>query len=130
MLLRIARPTEDLERIAAMYAAGLGMRELGRFHDHGGFDGIMVGAPDGPYHLEFTREHGAPSPPRTTPEHLLVFYVADRAAWESRCAAMERSGFTPVASHNPYWESHGRTYEDPEGYRIVIQNAAWPAMRE
>lgn len=126
MLLRIARPTEMLERIAAMYASGLGMRELGRFHDHEGFDGIMVGASDGPYHLEFTSQRGVPSDPRTTPEHLLVFYVPDRPAWASRCAAMEASGFTPVPSHNPYWDAKGRTYEDPEGYRVVIQNASWP----
>ena len=24
-----------------------------------------------------------------------------------------------------YWERHGLTYEDPDGYRVVLQNASW-----
>ncbi|WP_371418616.1 hypothetical protein [Acidisoma sp. S159] len=30
-------------------------------------------------------------------------------------------GFPAVASFNPYWDQLGRTYEDPDGYRVVIQ---------
>ena len=26
---------------------------------------------------------------------------------------------------NPYWETRGRTYEDPDGYRVVLQQAEW-----
>jgi len=25
----------------------------------------------------------------------------------------------------PYWDAHGRTFEDLDGYRVVLQNAAW-----
>ena len=38
---------------------------------------------------------------------------------------MLAAGFRAVASFNPYWERRGRTLEDPDGYRIVLQNAAW-----
>lgn len=38
---------------------------------------------------------------------------------------MLTAGFRAVASLNPYWELHGRTFEDPDGYRVVIQRAAW-----
>jgi len=31
-----------------------------------------------------------------------------------------------VASFNPYWERAGRTFEDPDGYRVVFQNSSWP----
>jgi hypothetical protein len=30
-----------------------------------------------------------------------------------------------VASFNPYWDRHGRTFADADGYRVVIQNQAW-----
>jgi hypothetical protein len=30
-----------------------------------------------------------------------------------------------VRSYNPYWEEAGVTFEDPDGYRVVLQNAEW-----
>jgi YycE-like protein len=30
-----------------------------------------------------------------------------------------------VKSFNPYWDGNGCTFEDPDGYRVVLQNAAW-----
>ena len=41
------------------------------------------------------------------------------------CAKMRGAGFDPVTSLNPYWDRLGATYEDPDGYRVVLQNAAW-----
>jgi len=38
---------------------------------------------------------------------------------------MKAAGFTPVASFNPYWDHRGVTFEDPDGYRIVLENAPW-----
>jgi hypothetical protein len=38
---------------------------------------------------------------------------------------MLAAGFREVASFNPYWDARGRTFEDPDGYRTVLQNAAW-----
>jgi hypothetical protein len=38
---------------------------------------------------------------------------------------MREAGFARVASFNPYWDRDGRTFEDPDGYRIVLQNSAW-----
>jgi hypothetical protein len=35
------------------------------------------------------------------------------------------AGFRRVAPFNPYWEVRGRTYEDADGYRIVLQQAEW-----
>ena len=26
-----------------------------------------------------------------------------------------------------FWDKHGKTFADPDGYRVVLQNAAWPA---
>lgn len=108
-----------------MYASGLGLEEVGRFEDHDGFDGVMVGGGGLGYHLEFTSRRGHEAGGSASDEHLLVFYEPDREACEARWRAMESAGFVRVASANPYWEVRGRTYEDAEGYRVVIQNASW-----
>jgi hypothetical protein len=39
---------------------------------------------------------------------------------------MLAAGFVPVPSFNPYWDRAGLTFEDPDGYRVVLQNAASP----
>jgi hypothetical protein len=35
------------------------------------------------------------------------------------------AGFRMVPSFNPYWAMPGRTFEDANGYRVVLQNPAW-----
>lgn len=123
--LRIARPVTDLERTVTMYKAGLGLAELGRFADHDGFDGVMLGYREAGCHFEFTCCRTHPVQPTPTPEDLLVFYVPEAGERERICAAMLGAGFRQVRSFNPYWERQGRTYEDADGYRVVIQQAAW-----
>jgi hypothetical protein len=73
--LRIARPVSELERSAAMYRTGLGLLEIGRFENHAGFDGVMLGRPGLPYHFEFTFCRAHPVVPSPTPEDLIVFYL-------------------------------------------------------
>lgn len=34
--------------------------------------------------------------------------------------------YKPIRSFNPYWDQRGKTFEDPDGYRVVLQNASWP----
>jgi hypothetical protein len=101
------------------------MAVLYRFRDHDGFDGIMLGQAGAPYHLEFTskRGHGVGRAP--TPDNLLVLYYPDREDWRAAVQRMRDAGFAPVRSFNPYWEKDGATFEDPDGYRVVLQNAAW-----
>ena len=45
------------------------------------FDGIILGHPRGPYHLEFIRDRKAPPPPSPHEEQMLVFYVEDDEDW-------------------------------------------------
>ncbi len=108
-----------------MYCRGLGMRVIGSSQDHDGFDGVMVGATGATCHLEFTCRPSHSVVPTPTPEDLLVFYVPTPSAWNETCADMLAAGFTHVASANPYWDVRGRTFEDPDGYRVVLENAAW-----
>ncbi len=124
-VLRVARACADLDGLSRQYRDGLGLNELGRFQDHDGFDGVLLGQPGGPYHLELVRAPDVPPPP---PHHeqALVFYLPDRVQWDARCAAMERAGFVRVRAANPYWERAGRSYRDAEGGRVILQNAASP----
>lgn len=123
--LRIARPVTDLAESARMYRLGLGLAVLGNFEDHEGFDGVMLGIEGAGYHLELTSCRAHPVAPAPTPEDLLVLYLPDRAEWEARCASLAAAGFRPVDSFNPYWDVRGRTFEDRDGYRVVVQQAAW-----
>ena len=108
-----------------MYCRGLGLHVIGSFQDHEGFDGVMLGFADAGYHFEFTYCRPHPVAPTPTQEDLAVFYVPDMSNWESACANMLAAGFKQVTSLNPYWELQGRTFEDEDGYRIVLQKAEW-----
>jgi hypothetical protein len=39
--------------------------------------------------------------------------------------ALMAAGFNQVPSFNPYWEVQGRTFIDPDDYRVVLQNSEW-----
>src|SRR5882672_11514306 len=73
--LRIARPVSDLTKTTDLYCRGLGLRVLGRFVDHAGFEGVMVGVPGAHYHFEFTHCRHHPVRPAPTAEDLAVFYI-------------------------------------------------------
>ena len=113
-----------------MYSRGLRLRILWSFRDHDGFDGIMVGTPEAEYHFEFTQSRRHPVAPHPTPEDLLVFYYPDESEWRVASERMEAAGFQPVSSFNPFWNLHGRTYQDSDGYRVVLQQAAWSSAPE
>ncbi len=123
--LRVARPTDNLQVIASMYAQGLGLQVLAHFEDHDGFDGIMLGNPTMPYHFEFTHHRGHSVGKAPTQDNLIVFYIPDQQEWERYCQQMLAARFKPVTSYNPYWDKSGRTFEDVDGYRVVLQNAVW-----
>ncbi|MDR6502266.1 catechol 2,3-dioxygenase-like lactoylglutathione lyase family enzyme [Burkholderia ambifaria] len=123
--LRIARPVGNLARTERMYRDALELSVLARFEDHDGFSGVMLGREGLDYHFEFTHCPDHPIAPSPTPEDLIVFYLPDRPAWEAACERATAHGFMPVMSFNPYWDISGQTFEDADGYRIVLQNAAW-----
>ena len=123
--LRVARPSDDLDALLSFYRDGLGLDLLYRFEDHAGFDGVMLGRPGAPYHFEFTRAAGHIAGRAPTEDNLLVFYIPDEAEWQAAVARMQAAGFDPIPAFNPYWDANGRTFEDPDGYRVVIQHAAW-----
>jgi hypothetical protein len=123
--LRIARPAADLLRTERMYRSGLDLCVLDRFEDHAGFDGVMLGHKDAHFHLEFTQCRRHPVSPSPSPEDLLVLYIPSSAQFQALVTKMENAGFKRVASFNPYWDDHGCTFADHDGYRIVLCNDEW-----
>lgn len=123
--LRLARPTDDIDALIPFYRDGLGLSVLARFQDHDGFDGVMLGGPGAPYHFEFTQARGHRAGRAPSRDHLLAFYLPEGEPWRAAVQRMRNAGFEPVPSFNPYWDRDGVTSEDPDGYRVVLQNAPW-----
>ena len=123
MQLRVARHTERLDALVRFYRDGLGLSELGRFEDHDGYEGVFLEVPGTGAHLELTAGgvHGAPIP---HPESLVVLYLGDHDAVRAVAA---RLAVDPVAPANPYWAEHGLTFEDPDGFRVVLVPERWAA---
>jgi hypothetical protein len=122
--LRIARATDDIDALLPFYVDGLGFQILTRFEDDR-FAGIVLGHPGQAYHLEFTHQRGHKVGRAPTTDNLLVIYLPQRLAYQAAIGAMVDAGFKPVASTNPYWEQYGKTFEDPDGYRVVLANKGW-----
>jgi catechol 2,3-dioxygenase-like lactoylglutathione lyase family enzyme len=122
MQLRVARHTGRLEELVCFYRDGLGLREIGRFDGHDGYDGVFLAVPGTDAHLEFTRggQHASPAP---NPESLLVFYLGSADAVAEVCERVEAD---PVEPANPYWRRNAVTLADPDGFQVVLVPSSWP----
>nr|WP_253905562.1 VOC family protein [Bacillus sp. THAF10] len=117
---RIARSTDQWEDVLAFYEKGVGLERIGSFENHDGYDGVMLGLPGASYHLEFTRHVDGHPCPAPTDDNLLVFYLTDQRAFADAKERMLSLGYHPVPPVNPYWESRGVTFRDPDGWRVVF----------
>jgi catechol 2,3-dioxygenase-like lactoylglutathione lyase family enzyme len=119
--LRVARHTERLDEVVRFYRDGIGLTEIGGFRDHVGYDGVFLAVPGTGAHLELTAggQHGAPAP---HPESLLVLYLGDAEAVQTVAA---RLGVDPIPPANPYWTEHGTTFQDPDGFPVVLVPERW-----
>ncbi|KAH7036067.1 putative ring-cleavage extradiol dioxygenase [Linnemannia elongata] len=142
-ILRFARPTASLSNVLHFYQTALGLHLIASFDNHRGFDGRILSPTSGtdsgaaPWHLEFTYQHHHASGEfpvglaevelchAPTQDNLLVLYLKDRAEVEARKARMEEHGYHAVKAINPYWDDHGFTFEDSEGWRVVLCWLEW-----
>lgn len=118
--IRFARPTDRLDEVVAFYRDGLGLRVIGSFDDHAGYDGVMLGLPDVSVHLEFTSHRDGSPCPAPTSDNLLVLYLGTER--DLVAARLRAAGHAPIEPENPYWRANGLTFEDPDGWRVVLMN--------
>lgn len=119
MKFRIARHTTDIDAIEQFYVEFLGLERLGEFQGHDGYDGIFIGLPDHDWHLEFTVSDHAPDH-KPDDDDLLVFYSRNTVEHQAILERAKNKGGKPVSSRNPYWEKKGQTFQDPDGFKVVI----------
>lgn len=129
--LRVARPTDNLPEVIKFYREGLGLDVLSDFNDNG-FEGVILGFEhkSSPYHLEFTHQPSHKVGRAPTQDNLLVFYIPDKAEWKSAVERMEKHGYRPVKSYNPWWDDGGKTFGDVDGYRVVLYNVQQKSQTE
>ena len=122
--IRIARPTDRLAEVVRFYGDALGLEQIASFEGHAGYDGVMLALPGRRDHLEFTHHESGSPCPAPTKDNLLVFYVDDEGSFREMAARLRRHGQEPVEPENPYWAGKGLTFEDPDGWRVVLMHAA------
>jgi catechol 2,3-dioxygenase-like lactoylglutathione lyase family enzyme len=121
MTLRIARHTNDLEKIKSFYISILGFELLGSFINHNNYDGIFIGKPNLDWHLEFTKSNDLAN--HTFDEDdILVFYPKTILEYKALINNLLNSTFLTITSKNPYWNENGKMFLDPDGYRIIISD--------
>ena len=121
---RVARPTDQLDQVVRFYRDGLGLPELYRFDGHAGYSGVMLGLPGSEFHLEFTHHVDGSPCPAPTEDNLLVLYFDSRDAVDTVAGRLAALAGDPVQAENPYWPQNGGvTFEDPDGWRVVLMPA-------
>jgi len=122
MHLRVARHTRDLKAMEGFYCRGIGLSVLGRFRDHAGYNGLFIGSGQYDWHLEFTTSEKMP---QHWPDNddLLVFYTDNAAMFDTVIRQLALLNAREVKPENPYWAENGKTFLDPDGFRVVIAKA-------
>lgn len=121
MKLRVARHTNDLEKIKVFYLSILQFELLGSFNNHDSYDGIFIGIPNLDWHFEFTQslDHTIH---HFSEDDIIVLYPETIKNYNSLIDSVLKSGVSIITSKNPYWNTNGKMFMDPDGYRIVISH--------
>jgi hypothetical protein len=104
------------------YRRSLGMPMIDHFEDHAGYSGVMLGLPNEQVHVEFTHAEAGSPCPAPTRDNLLVIYMPDLRMYREALKHMRDQGHVPVVPENPYWKEKSETFEDPDGWRVVLYN--------
>ena len=125
MELRVARHTNDLEKIKSFYINILGFSLLGSFENHDNYDGIFIGKSDLDWCFEFTKSNENVNH-IFDEDDILVLYPKETNEYNNLIGNLLNKNISVIASKNPYWNntevSGSKMFLDPDGYRIVISN--------
>jgi len=120
---RVARHTDKLEEIKFFYIELIGLKLMGEF-DHQGYQGAFIGEKNQTWHLEYTQSKEKPIH-ISDDDDLLVFYLGDNETYYECIKRIEKSGLKSVTAKNLYWDQWGKTFLDPDGFRVVISHREW-----
>jgi catechol 2,3-dioxygenase-like lactoylglutathione lyase family enzyme len=121
MKLRIARHTNDLEKIKSFYIDILGLELMGTFENHDNYDGVFIGKPNLDWHLEFTKSNDLANH-IFDEDDILVFYPETILEFKTLINNLLNNAFSTITSKNPYWNKNGKMFLDPDGYQIVLSD--------
>lgn len=119
MFLRVARHTDDLDKIEDFYVNLLGFERLGSFQNHNNYDGIFIGKPGMDWHLEFTKSEEKANH-SFDQDDVMVFYPKTIEEYNRLIHNFLQNNISSITAHNPFWNENGKMFLDPDGYRIVI----------
>jgi catechol 2,3-dioxygenase-like lactoylglutathione lyase family enzyme len=121
--IRIARPTRDIDAAIRFWVDGVGLILQGRKADEAtGHKLAFIGWPEAAWHLEIVEDSALQ--PAPTAEDLLVVYLGGSIDPDA-ISRIEAAGGVRVAARNPYWDEHGMTFSDPDGYLLVLATREW-----
>lgn len=121
MNLRIARHTNNLEKIEAFYINILGFERLGGFQNHNNYDGVFIGKPKLDWHFEFTQSD-AKTNHTSDPDDVIVLYSKTISEYNQFIDRLIANNISIITANNPYWNENGKMFLDPDGFRIVISD--------
>lgn len=121
MKLRVARHTNDLEKIKSFYIDVLKFEFLGGFQGHNNYDGIFIGKSNLDWHFEFTQSIDVANH-LSDEDDIIVLYPETILEYNDLINNVLRNNLSFVTSKNPYWNENGKMFLDPDGFRIVISD--------
>jgi len=121
MKLRVARHTNDLDRISIFYQSIFGFEEFGSFEDHNDYNGVFLRLDSEDWHLEFTSSQD-PVIHQPDEDDILVFYPNTQIEYNSILERIESNHIHLITAKNPYWQDNGIMIKDPDGFGIVISD--------
>ena len=121
MKFRVARHTNDLDKIKTFYTTVLGFEVFGSFENHDSYDGLFLGKPNLDWHLEFTKSDETVDF-NYNEDDILVFYPNTIIEYNHLIENILSNSIELITSSNSYWSLNGKMFLDPDGYHIVISN--------
>ncbi len=122
MNLRIARHTNNLEKIEDFYVNILGFEPLGGFQNHATYDGVFIGKLGLDWHFEFTQSE-AKANHTFDEDDVTVLYPKTILEYNNLVKSILENNISIITSKNPYWNENGKMFLDPDGFRIIISDS-------
>lgn len=119
MFLRVARHTNNLEKIEDFYVNILGFERLGGFQNHNNYDGVFIGKTGLDWHFEFTQSETKANH-KFDEDDITVLYPDTIRKYNMFLESLLENDIPRITAINPYWNENGQMFQDPDGYRIVI----------